>query len=150
MWKLLSNNPPQYDDIISSHGSAFVNAVTYISPSEAFAEGLIVSGGKDMIVEVRWPGSLPDDNAEALLLGHSNNVCALDVDPTGRWIISGGWDGQGRIWRIGDWGCEAVLEGHEGSVWAVLALDKETIITGRFEASALSHEDTDGSHRLCR
>lgn len=87
-----------------------------------------------MIIEVRRPGSAPEDNAEALLLGHSNNVCALDVDPTGALIISGGWDSQGRVWRTGKWECDAVLEGHEGSVWAVLALDKDTIVTGRSSA----------------
>lgn len=45
-------------------------------------------------------------------------------------MVSGSWDGSARLWRIGKWECEALLEGHEGSVWSVLAYDSKTIITG--------------------
>ncbi|MCJ1437000.1 hypothetical protein MMC27_006383 [Xylographa pallens] len=128
-WKLLSPSPPKYDCSISSHGSAFVNAVAYIPPSSTYQDGLIVSGGKDTIIEVRQPGKPPEDNAERLLMGHAHNVCALDVSADGGWIVSGSWDGSARIWSIGKWECEAVLEGHEGSVWGVLAYDKDTVIT---------------------
>lgn len=99
-------------------------------PSTNFPEGLIISGGKDTIIEVRVPSRAPGDNAEALLIGHSHNVCALDVNATEGFIVSGGWDGEGRLWRVGKWECETVFKGHEGSVWAILAYDSETIITG--------------------
>lgn len=130
IWNLLSGNPPLYDATISSNTTAFVNCVTYLPPTPQFPEGLIVSGGKDTVIEVRLPSKKPEDNAEALLLGHSHNVCSLDVDPAGRFIVSGSWDAEARIWLAGKWECEAVLKGHEGSVWAVLAFDSETIITG--------------------
>lgn len=107
-----------------------MNAVAYLPPSSPFPEGLIISGGQDTIVEVRQPSKAPEDNAEALLLGHHKNVCALDVEPTGKFIVSGSWDGEARVWPVGKWECEAVLKGHEGSVWAVLAFDSETIVTG--------------------
>ncbi|MCJ1290384.1 hypothetical protein MMC34_001920 [Xylographa carneopallida] len=128
-WKLLSSSPPKYDCSISSHGSAFINAVAYIPPSSTYQDGLIVSGGKDTIIEVRQPGKPPEDNAERMLMGHAHNVCALDVSADGGWIASGSWDGSARIWSIGKWECEAVLEGHGGSVWGVLAYDKDTVIT---------------------
>ncbi|KAI9793564.1 MAG: hypothetical protein M1816_007997 [Peltula sp. TS41687] len=130
VWKLSSAKPPEVDCTVSSHGSAFINALTYIPPSPQFPEGLIVSGGKDTIIEVRQPGRSPEDNAEALLLGHTGNVCALDVDPQGQWIVSGGWDAEARIWRVGKWECDTVLEGHQGSVWAVLAWASDQVITG--------------------
>ena len=130
LWKLLSYNPPKYDCTISSHGSAFINAITYLQPTSTFPEGLVISGGKDTIIEVRQLGKPPDENAEALLLGHSHNVCALDSSAEGGFVVSGSWDGSARVWKIGKWECEAVLEGHEGSVWTVLAYDQETIITG--------------------
>ena len=114
-----------------SHGSAFVNAVAYHPPTSVYPEGLIISSGKDTIIEVRQPGRSPDDNAEALLAGHAHNVCALDVSSEGGFIVSGSWDSSARIWRIGKWECDAVLEGHEASVWAVLAYDKDTIVTGK-------------------
>lgn len=129
MWSLLSDNPPIYDDKIASNSTGFVNAVSYLPPTEQFPEGLIISGGQDTVIEVRVPSKGPDDNAEALLLGHSRNVCALDVDPAGRFIVSGAWDAEARIWPIGKWESQTVLKGHEGSVWAVLALDSETVIT---------------------
>ena len=130
LWKLLSDNPPLFDAAIASHATSFVNSVTYLPPTEQFTEGLIISGGKDTVIEVRQPTKAPEDNAEALLLGHSHNVCALDVDPAGKFIVSGSWDAEARIWPVGKWECAAVLKGHEGSVWAVLAFDSDTIITG--------------------
>jgi len=129
LWKLLSDNPPLYDQTIASHASAFVNTVAYLPPSEQFSEGLILSGGKDTIIEVREPSKRPEDNAERLLIGHSGNVCALDVDPAGKYIVSGSWDYEARIWSVGKWECETVLKGHSGSVWDVLAYDSETVIT---------------------
>lgn len=130
IWKLLSANPPQYDCSISSHGSAFINAVAYLPPSTNYPEGLIVSGGKDTIIEVRQPGKAPEESAEALLLGHAHNVCALDASADGEFVVSGSWDGSARVWRIGKWECDALLEGHDGSVWTVLAYDPKIIITG--------------------
>lgn len=130
IWKLLSANPPQYDCSISSHGTAFINAITYRPPSANYPEGLIISGGKDTIIEVRQPGKAPEENAEALLLGHAHNVCALDTSADGDFVVSGSWDGSARVWRIGKWECEALLEGHGGSVWAVLAYDPKIVITG--------------------
>ncbi|KAL8874564.1 MAG: hypothetical protein Q9174_000091 [Haloplaca sp. 1 TL-2023] len=130
VWKLLEQSPPSYDCSISSHGSSFVNAVAYCNPIKGFPDGLIVSGGKDTVIEVREPGREPDRNAEALLLGHAHNVCALDVDRDGTYVVSGSWDSSARVWTIGKWECDAVLEGHQGSVWAVLAYNHENIITG--------------------
>ena len=131
IWRLISEGQSsKFDPTISSHGESFINALTFLPPSPAFPDGLILSGGKDTIIEVRQPGKPPEENAEALLLGHAHNVCALDVCPEGDYVVSGSWDSTARVWRIGKWECEALLEGHEGSVWAVLGYDKKTIITG--------------------
>jgi phospholipase A-2-activating protein len=129
LWKLLSDNPPVFDATISSHATSFVNTVAYLPSFDQFGQGLIVSGGKDTVIEVREPSKAPDDNAERLLLGHSHNVCALDVDPAGKYIVSGSWDSEARVWPVGKWECESVLRPHEGSVWGVLAYDSETVIT---------------------
>ncbi len=67
------------------------------------------------MIEVRAPSKKPEDNAEALLLGHSHNVCSLDVDPAGKFIVSGSWDAEARIWPVGKWECDTVLTGHEGT-----------------------------------
>jgi phospholipase A-2-activating protein len=129
LWSLLSDHPPTYDDKIALNATGFVNAVSYLSPTQKFPEGLIISGGQDTVIEVRQPSKGPSDNAEALLLGHSRNVCTLDVDSAGQFIVSGAWDAEARIWPVGKWESQTVLTGHEGSVWAVLAFDSEIVIT---------------------
>lgn len=130
LWKQQSEKPPQYDCTIKTHGKEFVNSLAIVPPTAAYPEGLIVSGGKDQIIDVRQPSKSLDDNAEALLLGHSSNVCALDVSTDGSLIISGSWDADARVWPVGKWDSSTVLQGHTASVWAVLAYDSSTIITG--------------------
>jgi phospholipase A-2-activating protein len=138
LWKRESNTPPKFDSTIVTHGTEFINAVTFVPPTSEYPEGLIVSGGKDAIIDVRSPNKVPDDNADALLLGHASNVCALDASQDGRYIVSGSWDADARLWTIGKWESSVVLEKHEASVWAVLAYNEKLIITGML----LFKEDT--------
>ncbi|KAF1816186.1 putative polyubiquitin binding protein [Eremomyces bilateralis CBS 781.70] len=130
LWRSDGGSPPTYDGTVSSTGTSFVNSVAYAPPSTDFPDGLIVSGGKDTIIDVRSPKKTSHDSADALLLGHSGNVCALDVSDDGKTIVSGAWDAEARVWEVGKWGQSTVLKGHGGSVWAVLMYDRETIITG--------------------
>lgn len=143
LWTLLSSNPPSYDCTIKTHGKEFVNSLAIVPPSADFPDGLIVSSGKDQIIDVRQPSKTLDDNADALLIGHGSNVCALDASQDGKLIISGSWDTEARVWEVGKWGDSTVLQGHTASVWAVLAYDSSTIITGTQAslASLLSKED---------
>jgi phospholipase A-2-activating protein len=130
VWGQQSTNPPVWDSTIKTHGKEFVNSLAIVPPSSEFPEGLIVSGGKDQIIDVRKPGKGLDDDADALLIGHGNNVCALDVSQDGKYIVSGSWDMEARLWEVGKWGDSTLLQGHTASVWAVLAYDSNTIITG--------------------
>ncbi|EMD95153.1 hypothetical protein COCC4DRAFT_53472 [Bipolaris maydis ATCC 48331] len=129
-WTQQSANPPVWDSSIKTHGKEFVNSLAIVPPSSSFPDGLVVSGGKDQIIDVRSPAKTLDSDADALLIGHGNNVCALDVSEDGRYIVSGGWDMEARLWEVGKWGESTVLQGHTASVWAVLAFDENTIITG--------------------
>lgn len=130
VWAQQSATPPSWDSTIKTHGKEFVNSLAIVPPSTSYLEGLIVSGGKDQLIDVRTPSKGLDDDADALLIGHGNNVCALDVSEDGRYIVSGSWDQDARLWEVGKWGESKVLQGHTASVWAVLALDSDTIITG--------------------
>jgi phospholipase A-2-activating protein len=131
LWKLESTTPPTYDcTIVKTHGKEFVNSLAIVPPSSQYPEGLIASGGKDQIIDVRQPGKSIEDNADALLIGHGNNVSALDVSQDGKYIVSGGWDMEARLWEVGKWGESLKLGEHGAAVWAVLAYDSNTIITG--------------------
>lgn len=45
--------------------------------------------------------------------------------------MSGGWDGQARVWNLNKWETELTLDGHDGkAVWSVVALDETTVVTG--------------------
>ena len=131
-WKLKSLSPPEYDDTILSHGSGFINAVTYLPPTSTYPEGLSISGGKDAIIEARQPHNSPETDPERMLLGHQSNVCALDVCPDADdpYVVSGSWDSSAMVWSISKGEPLATLEGHCGSVWAVVAYDHEKVLTG--------------------
>lgn len=130
LWKLTSSSPPAFDYSEMSTGATFKTCVTYIQPSKDQPDGLVISAGQDTIIEARRPGNTSGDNAEAMMVGHSNQVCSLDVTPDGRYILSGGWDSAAKIWQTGKWEPVLDLPGHTATVWAVLAFDNKTIITG--------------------
>lgn len=131
IWRRSSNTPPVYEGTLISRGSEYINSLTFFPPSKDQPDGLVVFGGKDTVIEVKSPRSSPADQAERLLIGHAHNVCALDLSPNSTYLVSGGWDGQARVWDPSQWETKLMLDGHEGmSVWSVVALDDGTVITG--------------------
>lgn len=56
---------------------------------ENYYKGLIVSGSSDKTINVFDLENAQDPIYS--LIGHSDNVCALDVTPSG-YIVSGSWD----------------------------------------------------------
>lgn len=96
-----------------------------MKPDAEHPEGLVISAGQESLIDVRPPGYLGPD-AAYLLIGHSGNVCSLDVH--GATIISGSWDKTAIVWK--NWEKKYVLEGHTAAVWAVLAVSDTEFITG--------------------
>ncbi|KAF5135103.1 Ubiquitin homeostasis protein lub1 [Metarhizium anisopliae] len=130
-WSRGSQTPPSFEGTLVSRGSEYVNSVTFFPPSADHPNGLIISGGKDTVIEVKSPAAASTDHAERLLIGHANNVCTLSVAPSGSYLLSGGWDGQARIWNLQKWETVLNLGGHDGmAVWSVVALDDKTAVTG--------------------
>lgn len=101
---------------------------------------LALAGGQDHLVNAYTlpPGDTAGQEPSSLtpeytLVGHSDNVCALDVlDGPGGYIVSGSWDKTARVWR--NFECVATLAGHEQAVWAVLALDEDHVLTGELKS----------------
>ncbi|KAJ3760799.1 phospholipase A-2-activating protein [Lentinula raphanica] len=125
-WQRSSSSSSFTPESVIRASTRYVNAVAYISPTPDAPKGYVVTGGQDAIINVFSLSSLKED-PDFSLLGHSENVCALDVTPGGT-IVSGSWDRTARVWKNFNPAYE--LKGHELSVWAVLAVDEDQVLTG--------------------
>lgn len=81
---------------------------------------------------------LGDDDYEtiAVLQEHEGDVKCVSWHPEEELLASASYDDDIRLWRedVDDWGCVAILRGHESTVWAVewegvKAVDNETSTT---------------------
>ncbi|KAF8643795.1 hypothetical protein AX16_008814 [Volvariella volvacea WC 439] len=106
--------------------SRYVNAVAYISPTPDAPKGYAVTGGQDTSINI-FSLDAPKDDPDFTLLGHTENVCALDVTPGGT-ILSGSWDRIAKVWK--NFQLAYDLKGHQQSVWAVLAIEEDQFLTG--------------------
>ncbi|KAG6880255.1 hypothetical protein C0992_001823 [Termitomyces sp. T32_za158] len=107
-------------------GSRYVNSVAYIAPTSEAPKGYAVTGGQDTVINV-FRLDAPRDDPDFSLIGHTENVCTLDVTPGGV-IISGSWDRTAKVWK--NFTLLYDLKGHQQSVWAVLAVDEGQYLTG--------------------
>ncbi|KAJ9657339.1 WD repeat protein Lub1 [Neophaeococcomyces mojaviensis] len=130
IWKQKNQNPPIYEADELSHGTQFKTCLTYLPPSKEYPDGLVVCAGQDTLIEARQPATTAEQNADAMMVGHSNQVCSLATSERGDFIVSGSWDSTAKVWSVGKWEVELDLPSHTATVWAVLAYDRETIVTG--------------------
>ncbi|KAK4247718.1 PUL domain-containing protein [Corynascus novoguineensis] len=132
LWRKTADKPPAFDATITSQGHGYINSLTFLRASSSWPEGLILSAGQEAIIEAKRPTLTATDNADRLLVGHGHNVCALDVSSRGSYVVSGGWDGKSLVWETEKWQISAQLvhQGEVKSVWAVLAYNEHTVITG--------------------
>ncbi|KAH9930746.1 phospholipase A-2-activating protein [Fomitopsis serialis] len=107
-------------------GSRYINAVTYLPPTPEEPLGFAVTGGQDTVINVFALSANSNEPAYSLI-GHTDNICALDCTPDGL-IVSGSWDRTAKVWK--DFKLLYDLTGHRQSVWAVLAVDSEQFLTG--------------------
>ncbi|KZV96146.1 PFU-domain-containing protein [Exidia glandulosa HHB12029] len=108
-------------------GSRYINSLTYIPPTADAPSGYVVTGGQDTVINVFSLEPDAKDEPVYSLLGHTENVCALDATPDGT-IVSGSWDRTARVWKQFQPAFE--LKGHEQAVWAVLAIEDDQFLTG--------------------
>ncbi|SNX84918.1 related to DOA1 - involved in ubiquitin-dependent proteolysis [Melanopsichium pennsylvanicum] len=113
----------------------FVNACALLRSDSPYA----ITAGQDKIIyayqllasegqiSVQLDPKTSESQPTRTLIGHTENVCALDVEQHGKYIVSGSWDKTAKVWR--NWECVATFKGHEQSVWAVLAVDHDRVLT---------------------
>ena len=131
-WKPNPEGSRTFESTEASHSAAYRTCLAYYPPTKEYEEGLVISGGQDTIIEARQPSSTVEKNADGLMVGHSNQVCSLDVNVEKAWIVSGSWDGTAKLWHIGRWEPAVEFQGHQGAVWAVVAYNEDIIVTGTF------------------
>ncbi|KZT71268.1 phospholipase A-2-activating protein [Daedalea quercina L-15889] len=118
---------PGFSQAVTLHaGSRYVNAVTYLRPTSDEPRGYAVTGGQDTVINIFALSANPNEPSYTLI-GHLDNVCALDSTPDGL-IVSGSWDRTAKVWK--DFKLLYDLVGHQQSVWAVLAVDSQQFLTG--------------------
>lgn len=130
LWKQTAQSPPTFEPDELTQGNQFKTCLTYLPPSKEYEQGLVFSAGQDTLIEARQPSTTAEQNADAMMVGHANQVCSLDVSEKGDWVVSGSWDSTAKIWSVGKWEVEVDLPDHTATVWAVLAYDRDTVVTG--------------------
>ncbi|KAF8912027.1 phospholipase A-2-activating protein [Gymnopilus junonius] len=113
-------------EVVLRAGSRYVNAIAYIAPTPDAPKGYVVTGGQDAVVNI-FNLQAPKNDPDFCLVGHLDNICALDVTPGGI-IISGSWDKTAKVWK--NFNLAYDLKGHQQSVWAVLGVDEDQFLTG--------------------
>jgi len=130
LWPAASPNSREFESptILSTHGG-YVNATHFWEDEKGNLAAL--SAGKDCVinafdVRIDEKGNvLVKERPAMTLIGHTDNICALDVRKGT--IASGSWDATARVWR--DWVSVAELKGHTNAVWAVLLVDDDRVLT---------------------
>ena len=97
LWKKTNENPPTFEADELTHGSQFKTCLAYLQPTKEYPEGLVVTAGQDTLIEARQPGTTAEQNADAMMVGHSNQVCSLDASETGDFVVSGSWDSTAKV-----------------------------------------------------
>ncbi|KDQ61148.1 hypothetical protein JAAARDRAFT_573658 [Jaapia argillacea MUCL 33604] len=123
-WQRTSNSSFTQSAVLTA-GDRYVNSIAYLPPTAEAPQGYVVTGSQDAIINVFILGS-PSAEPEYSLLGHKENVCALNTGSDGT-IISGSWDKTAKVWKNFKEVYE--LKGHAYSVWAVVVVDPQTFLT---------------------
>ena len=111
---------------VLGHGSGFVNAVAFfVHDTGIYA----LTAGQDALfysfhIDPDGRGSV-SVSPTISLVGHASNVCSLRTHSS--YIVSGSWDSTVRVWK--NWECVATLAGHSHSVWSVLPIDEDRILS---------------------
>lgn len=109
-------------------------AATTDVEAAAIRQVALLSAG-DLICGIGLDGMhvRPYRDPSATILRHRSGLYAfaydVDFSPSGRHLVSAGWDGTVRIWDVATWRAVAVLDGRENALWARYSPDGERILS---------------------
>ncbi|KAK1826883.1 putative ubiquitin homeostasis protein [Podospora conica] len=133
LWKRTDGTPTGFQPTtIASSPKQYFNSVAVLpgKSEDGSFHNRVMYSGTDQIIDIRDAENV--DNDPRQLFGHEANVCALDASPSGSYIVSGSWDSRCIVWE--NYEAASLLDHDTGgpprSVWAVLAYDDNTVITG--------------------
>lgn len=94
----------------------YVTSVIHTKPTEAFPNGLIVTGSNDRLIR-----AFKNEQAEPVFIlhGHLDTVCSLDSNDEGL-LLSGSWDSTAKIWNTDSALC--TIERPGVTIWCVVFL----------------------------
>lgn len=117
----------------TSSAGVEVNAVAFIGTKK-----MAVTASNDGCVRV-W--DLVHKTCLDTLEGHEAFVSSVDVDLSGRYIVSGSWDKSVRVWDLKQRECIRMFEGHEDAVTCVRWADQNRyVFSSSFDRSVRKWE----------
>ncbi|KAJ3504097.1 hypothetical protein NLJ89_g8115 [Agrocybe chaxingu] len=125
-WERSSSDSKFKAETVLRVGSRYINSVAYLPPTPDAPKGYAVTAGQECVINI-FNLQTPRDDPDFCLLGHTENICSLDVTAGGT-IISGSWDKTAKVWK--NYNLAYDLKGHQQSVWAVLGIDEDQFLTG--------------------
>ncbi|KAJ1795627.1 WD repeat protein Lub1 [Coemansia sp. RSA 2399] len=126
IWKREGANAFAQASVLAGHKGS-VRVVSIVPGTPSNPNGMVATGGSDNAICLWDPTDLAQPARK--LTGHSGNISALAASSDGKTIVSGSWDSTAKVWAM-DGKCTYTLVGHSHAVWAVLALDDGSVVTG--------------------
>mmetsp|Transcript_31071 Transcript_31071/g.80912 ORF Transcript_31071/g.80912 Transcript_31071/m.80912 type:complete len:326 (+) Transcript_31071:128-1105(+) len=122
LWSLSSSDGGGEEASCSTSWKAHASGINALACSTtSTGQRLVVTAGKDRAV-LLWQlasGSGASPHLVARFAGHTDSVEAVAISPDGRHLVSSGWDGSLRIWRMG----QQVLEEAAAAAAAAAAVE---------------------------
>lgn len=91
----------------------------------------LISGSRDSTICI-WGMDSDEVDPKLVLKGHTETVRCLKVH--GGLLVSGGNDGEARVWDIHTGQCLHVLKGHTGTLYDI-SYDGSRIVTGSLDST---------------
>lgn len=126
----------KYDPLLGNYSEVmtykdqknFVACILYLSPTEKYPDGLVVTGGNDSAILIYKPA---EPFATFTIKEHSNTVSCLANSNEPNAFLTGSWDTTAKCFKVVDTPtCVTTFMGHTAAIWGILQInDNNKVIT---------------------